>query len=147
EQLRHHAAHVGALRDQMPVPAVRGGDDVVGVQRRADPDGHRLLANVLVRDAGDLVRVHEVDHPLLEAADRAHRSVELGHSAKVSIACAIRATPWTRTSGSTANEMRTSPWPPGPKTSPGATATWSLSRRRRVKSHDVIPAAATSTSM
>src|SRR5262249_44254136 len=52
-------------------------DRVVAAQRRADAGGDRLLADVLVRHARDLVRVHELDDALLEAADRPHRAVEL----------------------------------------------------------------------
>ena len=78
EQLRHHPPHVRALGDQVAVPAMGRRDHVVGTQRRADTRRDRLLPDVLVRHAGDLVRVHELDHPLLEAADQEHRAVELG---------------------------------------------------------------------
>src|ERR1039458_2465455 len=45
---------------------------------------------------------------------------------------------------SPASETRTKPWPPGPKTSPGATATFSSLRSFIVKSIADMPASATS---
>jgi hypothetical protein len=44
EQLGHHPVHVGALGDDMAVPAVRGGQIVLGGEGQADTRGNRLLA-------------------------------------------------------------------------------------------------------
>ena len=45
----------------------------------------------------------------------------------------MRPSPSSSKGGSTAREIRTRPWPPGPKTSPGATATSNSSSSRSVK--------------
>src|SRR5262245_51632556 len=118
-------------------------------------DGALVAGRVRARRRDESAR--EADQLLLplgeEAKERRLGLDRRGSSArhrrceKVSIARAIRIIPSSISSGSRASEMRTRPSPPGPKTSPGATATRSSSSRRNVKSLDDRPEAETFTSM
>src|SRR3954471_2920518 len=66
EQLREHPADLGALREAVAMPTVRRRDPVVAAERRADTDGHALLADVEVREAGHLRAPVEIVRLLLE---------------------------------------------------------------------------------
>ena len=50
-QLGHQLVRVRALRERVPVRAVRGGDHVAVLERAADADGARLLADRDVEEA------------------------------------------------------------------------------------------------
>ena len=76
-QLRHHLVRVRALRERVPVRAVRGGDHVAVLERAADADGARLLADRHVQEAGELARAEALLDLLLEAADEEHLAQEL----------------------------------------------------------------------
>ena len=88
EQLRHHAAHVGALGQRVAVAAMRAGEQVVARQVRAHAGGHRLLPDRQVQRAAHLgarvqllaERRHAADAGffgrVLEGADARHRAIE-----------------------------------------------------------------------
>ena len=76
-ELGHHLVHVRALGDRVPVRAVRRGDHVVRLERRADAGGDRLLADAHVQEAGQLARPEALLHLLLEAADEQHLAEQL----------------------------------------------------------------------
>ena len=52
EQLGEHAVERRALRQAMPVAAMRAGDVIVGAQRFAHAHGDGFFADVQVRQAG-----------------------------------------------------------------------------------------------
>ena len=56
KQLTHHAHHVRAFGQRVAVPAVGGGDEVVGAQMGADPCGHGLLSGGQVQRPAHLGR-------------------------------------------------------------------------------------------
>ncbi|MNJ03903.1 hypothetical protein D3C73_1644250 [compost metagenome] len=53
------------------------GDIVLLTKVQADPDRARLLPGTQMRIAGDITSRHLVHHPLLEAADLAHRAIDI----------------------------------------------------------------------
>ncbi len=65
-QLGEHAARIRALGKNVPVPAVGACDEVGGPQRRADPDGDGLLADVGMSATDDLTGFHQFERSLLE---------------------------------------------------------------------------------
>src|SRR5204862_1725233 len=71
-ELGHHALEVGTLGDAVAVAPMRRDDLVAVVERRADADRYRLLADVAVNDAVNLAGVVVGRGPLLEAADGEH---------------------------------------------------------------------------
>src|SRR5208337_2847907 len=76
EKLGHHARHVQSLGDAVPVRTVRGGDDVIRVQRGAHPDGRGLLTLALVDGPRHHTLEEEELHPFLELADEDHSAVQ-----------------------------------------------------------------------
>jgi hypothetical protein len=60
------------LRQRVPVRAVRGGDDVVLLERLADPHRNRLLADRDMEESGQLPGAEALLHLLLETADEQH---------------------------------------------------------------------------
>jgi hypothetical protein len=74
-QLGEHAGHVEPLGHHVTVPAVRRGDHVIGAQLRAHADGHRLLADRQVHEAGHDAVAVEDRGSRLELADPAHLPV------------------------------------------------------------------------
>ena len=60
------------LRERVAVRAVRRGDDVAVLERAADADGARLLADRDMEEAGQLARAEALLDLLLEAADEEH---------------------------------------------------------------------------
>src|SRR5713226_8995521 len=77
EQLGEHAVDVRALREAVPVAAVRRRDVVVLPQRRADADRDALLAAIEVREPGHLRASIQLVDLLLEQADLRHLPVHL----------------------------------------------------------------------
>jgi len=80
-QLGEHAGHVEPLGHHVAVPAVRRGDHVVGAQLRAHADGHRLLADR---------QVHEAGHDAVAVQDRG-AGLELPDPAHLAVAVELRA--------------------------------------------------------
>ena len=76
-ELGHHAVEVGALGDAVAVAAMRRDDPVAAIERGADADGDRLLADVAVHDAVDLAGEIIGRGALLEAADGEHLAQHL----------------------------------------------------------------------
>ena len=60
------------FRERVPVRAMRRGDDVAVLERAADADRARLLADRDVQEAGQLARAETLLDLLLEAADQEH---------------------------------------------------------------------------
>ena len=75
-ELRHDPLDRRALGDGMAVRAVRRRDDVVALERGADPDRRRLLADRDVQEPGQLARAEPLLDLLLEAADQQHLAEE-----------------------------------------------------------------------
>src|ERR1700728_2544677 len=63
----------------MAVSSVGGGNDVIRPEPSADSGCYCLLPDVLVRDTGDLIGVHQFHDALLEPAYGPDRPVELRH--------------------------------------------------------------------
>ena len=76
-ELGHHAAHVAALRDHVPVTAVVADDVVPGRECRGGADGDRLLPDAAVRGARDDAGGEELRRPLLEPPDEVERAERL----------------------------------------------------------------------
>jgi hypothetical protein len=72
EKLRHHRHRVGSLGQAVAVPAVRRGDVVVLLERRADPACHRLLTDRDVDEAGDVAIAELARDAGLERPDPGH---------------------------------------------------------------------------
>ena len=70
EQLRHHAADVGALGDAMAMAPVGADHAVAHGQGRAHPDRHGLLAHVGMHRAVDLPGHPQLDGQLVELPDQ-----------------------------------------------------------------------------
>src|SRR5919197_1290295 len=85
EQLREHAADVGALREAVAVTAVRRRDPVVAAQCAADADGDGLLADVEVRQARHLRAAVELVGVLLEQPDQRHPAVHVERQLRVDL--------------------------------------------------------------
>src|SRR6266851_1553145 len=77
EQLGEHPAHRGALGQAMAVAAVGARDEVVALERLADADRDRLLADIEMGQAGHLRALVELVHLLLEGADLGHLAVHV----------------------------------------------------------------------
>src|SRR5712692_2541313 len=77
EQLRKHAVELRAFGDAVPVAAMRAGDVVVVVERRAHADGHGLLADVEMRQPRHLASAIQLVDLLLEMPDPQHAPVQL----------------------------------------------------------------------
>ena len=77
QELGKHSRGRDSLGDYVTVAAVGAGDDVVDAQSGADAGGDGFLSDVLVSHPSDLVGIHELHDPLLEAADGSHRPVQL----------------------------------------------------------------------
>ena len=73
EQLRDHALHVGAEGDAVAVAAVRGGEIVALLQRRADAGGDAFLAEIGMEIAADQTLPVKLDALGLEDPDRVGR--------------------------------------------------------------------------
>ena len=71
-QLGHHPAQFGALGDGVPVAAVVGQDEVLGLQRLAGAGGDGFLADRGMRRALDPAFEEELLGPPLELADAQH---------------------------------------------------------------------------
>ena len=92
--LEHHALHVAALGDAVPVAAMRA-DDVVGVvEVLADADRDRFLARIEVREAGDLARGDFHVQPLLEFADGLHLAVGALQALRRKWCCHVASLRW-----------------------------------------------------
>ena len=76
-ELRHHLVRMRSLGERVPVRAVRGGDDVVLLERLADADRDRLLADRDMKESGQLTGAEALLHLLLETADEQHLPQEL----------------------------------------------------------------------
>ena len=76
-ELGHELVRVRALRERVPVRAVRRGDHVVVLERAADADRDRLLADRDVEEAGQLAGAEALLDLLLEAADEEHLAEEV----------------------------------------------------------------------
>src|SRR5882672_6433410 len=77
EELGEHPAHRGALGQAVAVAAMRARDEVVPLERLADPDRDRLLADIEMGQAGHLRALVELVHLLLEGADLGHLPVHV----------------------------------------------------------------------
>ena len=76
-ELGHHAVEIGTLGDAMAVAAMRRDDPVALVERGADADRDRLLADIAMHDAVDLAGEVVGRGAFLEAADRQHPAQHL----------------------------------------------------------------------
>ena len=76
-QLGHELVRVRALGERVAVGAVRRGDHVAVLERAADPDGDRLLADRHVEESGQLAGTEALLDLLLEAPDQEHLAEEL----------------------------------------------------------------------
>jgi len=76
-ELGHHLVRVCALRERVPVRAVRRHDDVAVFERAADADGNRLLADGDVQEARELACAETVLDLLLEPPDQEHLTEEV----------------------------------------------------------------------
>src|SRR3977135_888246 len=76
-KLGHHAVEVGALGDAVAVAAMRRDDPVALIERGADTDRDRLLADVAMHDAVDLAVAVIGRGAFLETADRQHLAQHL----------------------------------------------------------------------
>src|SRR5437588_1298862 len=85
EELGEHAAHLRALREAVPVPAMRRRDPVVAPKSRADADCDRLLTDVEMRQAGHLGAAVELVRLLLEEADQHHSPVHLEREIRLDV--------------------------------------------------------------
>ena len=77
EHLGRERFGVRSLRERVPVAAVGASHVVVGLERRADPDGNGLLARGQVRGAVHLPLEEQALDVLLEAADEPHAAVAI----------------------------------------------------------------------
>jgi hypothetical protein len=77
EELGDDHLRVGPAGQDLPVVAVAGDDVVIGVQRAERADGDRLLADVEVAEAQDLLERVGLGRQLLEAADEDHHPIPL----------------------------------------------------------------------
>ncbi len=75
-ELRHERVQLHADRDGVAVVAVGGDDVVVLAHQRAAADGHRLLADVEMQEAADLLGLVGAQAALLEPADAHHHAVQ-----------------------------------------------------------------------
>ena len=71
-QLGHQLVRVGALRERVSVGPVGGGDHVAVLERAADADGARLLADRDVEEAGELAGAEALLDLFLEPPDQQH---------------------------------------------------------------------------
>ena len=80
EHLGDQRVGVGALGERVPVAAIRAGEPVAGLERRAHADRHGLLAGAQVGGAVDLALEEQALHLGLEPADQQHPpvAVEVG---------------------------------------------------------------------
>src|SRR5438445_11537373 len=69
-KLGHHAMDFHSFGDAMPMAAVRGGDPIVGFERRAHADGAGLLAGVIVHRANRYTCFDEPLETLFEFPDQ-----------------------------------------------------------------------------
>src|ERR1051326_8031259 len=72
EQLRHHAARLGAEGEGVGVIAIAGEDDVALLDRGEDSAGDRFLSAVDVQVSADLSFAELALGRFLEAADEDH---------------------------------------------------------------------------
>jgi len=79
-ELRHHGVRVRPARKRVPVGAMRRGEDVTVVQRLADADRDRLLADRDVQEARQLAGAEALLDLLLEAPDQEHLAQELAQA-------------------------------------------------------------------
>ncbi len=75
-ELRHELVRVHALRQRMRVRTVGRGDDVAVLERAADADRDRLLADRHVEEAGQVSGPEALLHLLFEAANEQHLAEE-----------------------------------------------------------------------
>src|SRR6185295_6210930 len=99
QQLGEHPAHRGALGQAVAVAAVRAGDVIVPLERLADPDRDRLLADVEMGQARHLRALVELVHLLLESPDLGHLAVHVQvllqvHPGLGHLGAHCRALPW-----------------------------------------------------
>ena len=80
-QLGHQFVRVRPLRERVPVRAVRRRDHVAVLERAADADGARLLADRHVQEARQLAGAEALLHLLLEPADEQHLAQDVGEIA------------------------------------------------------------------
>ena len=71
-QLCHQFVRVRPLRERVAVRAVRRRDHVAVLERAADADGARFLADRHVEEAGQLAGAEALLDLLFEAADEEH---------------------------------------------------------------------------
>ena len=76
-ELGHDLVRVRALGERVAVRAVGRGEDVALLERVADADGDRLLADRDVQEPGQLAGAEPLLHLLLEAPDEQHLAEEL----------------------------------------------------------------------
>ena len=76
QELGHHQVDVGALGNEMAVPAMVVDQVIVGAHRDGNPRCHRLLPGRQVHRSVHLARRIQLVGHVLEVADGAHRAVE-----------------------------------------------------------------------
>ena len=76
-QLGHDRLGRRSLRQRVAVRTVRRRDHVALLERAADADGDRLLADRDVQEAGKIARAEQLLDLLLEAPDQEHLAVEV----------------------------------------------------------------------
>src|SRR4029453_17629215 len=77
EKLRKHAIGGGALRQAVPVTAMRARNLVVAIQQLTDADGNRFFADVEMGESRHQRSRIQIVDPLFEQANRDHLSVHV----------------------------------------------------------------------
>ena len=80
KQLRHHVLQIAALRDDMPMTAVRAGNIIVVSKAFAYAGGNGFLAEVQMHKAGDPALSKKALCLVFKLADTYHPKVHIHHS-------------------------------------------------------------------